>query len=104
MMFHLKPSRTWTWHVKAYFLGQAWMPDHILFSKVNLKYIQHTYPVGQARYSFHLPFTYNLQILLARGNGASTNVEPFISNLKRSLIQLFQSNNSPIGYGDLVPK
>ena len=26
--------------------------------------------------SFHLPHSYNLQILLARGNGASTNVEP----------------------------
>ena len=25
---HLKPNRTWCWHVKAYFLGQAWMPDH----------------------------------------------------------------------------
>ena len=24
----LKPSSTWFWHVKAYFLGQAWMADH----------------------------------------------------------------------------
>ena len=47
------------------------------FSKVNPKYIQHTCPVGQARYSVHLPFSCNLQILLARGNGASTNVEPW---------------------------
>ena len=30
-------------------------------------YIQHSCPVGQARYSFHLPFTYDLQILLAGG-------------------------------------
>ena len=27
-MFHLKPRRTWCWHVKVYFLGQALMPDH----------------------------------------------------------------------------
>ena len=47
-----------------------------IFSKVNLKYTQHTCPVGQARYSFHLPYRYNSQILLAWGNGASTNVEP----------------------------
>ena len=46
------------------------------FSKVNLKYTKRTFPVGQARCSFHLPHSYNLQILLARGNGASTNVEP----------------------------
>ena len=45
-------------------------------SKVNLKYTKRTFPVGQARCSFHLPHSYNLQILLARGNGASTNVEP----------------------------
>ena len=49
------------------------------FSKVNLKYTKHTFPVGQARCSFHLPHSYNLQILLARGNGASTNVEPCIN-------------------------
>ena len=47
------------------------------FSKVNLKYTKRTFPVGQARCSFHLPHSYNLQILLARGNGASTNVEPW---------------------------
>ena len=58
IMFHLKPSKTWCWHVKACFLGQAWM----------------TYL--KARYSFHLPLSYNLQNLLAWGNGASTNVEP----------------------------
>ena len=78
-MFHLKPSRTWCWHVKAYFLGQAWMPDHKTCTqsqKINQKYLQHTCPMGQARYSFHLPFSSILQILLARGNGASTNVEP----------------------------
>ena len=46
------------------------------FSKVNLKYTKCTFPMGQARCSFHLPRSYNLQILLARGNGASTNVEP----------------------------
>ena len=46
------------------------------FSKVNLKYTKCSFPVGQARCSFHLPHSYNLQILLARGNGASTNVEP----------------------------
>ena len=28
IIFHLKPSRTWFWHVKAYFLGQAWIADH----------------------------------------------------------------------------
>ena len=48
------------------------------FSKVNLKYTKRTFPVGQARCSFHLPHSYNLQILLARGNGASTNVEPCV--------------------------
>ena len=47
------------------------------FSKVNPNYTQHACPVGQARYSFHLPYSYNLQVLLARGNGASTNVEPW---------------------------
>ena len=46
------------------------------FSKVNLTYTKYSFPVGQARCSFHLPHSYNLQILLARGNGASTNVEP----------------------------
>ena len=46
------------------------------FSIVNLKYTKRTFPVGQARCSFHLPHNYNLQILLAQGNGASTNVEP----------------------------
>ena len=46
------------------------------FSKVNLKYTKHTFPMGQRRCRFHLPHSYNLQILLARGNGASTNVEP----------------------------
>ena len=51
-------SRTWFWHVKAYFQGQAWMTDH--------ETCTHS----------HLPHSYNLQILLARGNGASTNVEP----------------------------
>ena len=29
-MFHLKPSRIWSWHVIAYFLEKAWMPDHKL--------------------------------------------------------------------------
>ena len=43
----------------------------------NLRYTKLTLPVGQARCSFHLPHSYNLQILLARGNGASTNVEPW---------------------------
>ena len=38
------------------------------FSKVNLKYTKCSFPVGQARCSFHLPHSYNLQILLARGN------------------------------------
>ena len=52
------------------------------FSKVNLKYTKHTFPVGQARCSFHLPHSYNLQILLARGNGASTNVEPWDNNVE----------------------
>ena len=47
------------------------------FSKVNLKYTKCSFPLGQARCSFHLPHSYNLQILLARGNGASTNVEPW---------------------------
>ena len=46
------------------------------FSKVNLKYTKRSFPVGQARCSFHLPHSYNLQILLARANGASTNFEP----------------------------
>ena len=47
------------------------------FSKVNLKYTKRTFPAEQARCSFHLPHSYNLQILLARANGASTNVEPW---------------------------
>ena len=58
------------------------------FSKVNLKYTKRTFPVGQARCSFHLPHSYNLQFLLARGNGASTNVEPCILKVIWSL-QLF---------------
>ena len=57
-------------------LGQAWMADHKTYSEVNLKYTKCSLPVGQARCSFHLPHSYNLKILLARGNGASTNVEP----------------------------
>ena len=65
--------------MKACFLGQAKITDHT-FSKVNPKYLQHSSPVVQARYSFHLPFSYNLQILLARGNGASTNVKPCDDN------------------------
>ena len=55
-----------------------------MFSKVNPKYIQRSCPVGQARYSFHLPFSYNLQFLLARGNGASTGHDIiFCSDLPR---------------------
>ena len=46
------------------------------FTKVSPKYIQCTCPMGQVRYSVRLPVSYNLQILLARGNRASTNVEP----------------------------
>ena len=46
-MFHLKPSRTWYWHVKAYFLGQAWMPDH----KIGTLYI-----IGELEiYTVYLP-------------------------------------------------
>ena len=37
--------------------------------------------MGQVKYHFHLPFSYDLQILLARGNGASTNVEPCTSKV-----------------------
>ena len=59
------------------------------FSKVNLKYIQGTFPVGQVRYNFHLPFSYDLQILLARGNGASTNVEPCIKNISRLFLAIW---------------
>ena len=51
------------------------------FSKVNLKYTECSFPVGQARCNFHLPHSYNLQILLAQGNGASTNVEPWPLNI-----------------------
>ena len=36
------------------------------FSKVNLKYTKRTFPVGQARWSFHLLHSYDLQILLAK--------------------------------------
>ena len=57
-------------------ISRTSLADHETFSKVNLKYTKRTFPVGQARCSFHLPHSYNLQILLARGNGASTNVEP----------------------------
>ena len=49
------------------------------FSKVNLKYIQHTCPVGQARYSFHLPFSYDLQILLAQGKHQCRALGPLLS-------------------------
>ena len=56
-----------------------------IFSKVNLKYTKRTFPVGQARCSFHLPHSYNLRFLLARGNGASTNVEPCKLKNPRSL-------------------
>ena len=64
------------------------------FTKVNQKYIQHTCQMGQARYSFHLPFCYNLQILLARGNGASTNVEPCMigCNIDISLLVQYLNN------------
>ena len=58
------------------------------FSKVNLKYTKCTFPVGQARCSCHLPHSYNLQILLARGNGTSTNVEPW----NRTSVFVFSSN------------
>ena len=57
------------------------------FSKVNPKYTKCTFPVGQARCSFHLPHTYYLQILLARGNGASTNVKPWMSCI--NLIEMY---------------
>ena len=50
------------------------------FSKV--KYIKHTLTVGQARCGFHLPFSYDLQILLAWGNRASTNVKPCLKYLE----------------------
>ena len=53
------------------------------FSKVNLKYTKRTFPMGQARCSFHLPHSYDLQILLARGNEASTNVEPCMCGRSR---------------------
>ena len=55
----------------------AYIAQNLIYSNKN---IQHTCPVGQARYSFHLPFSSNLQIHLARGNGASTNVEPCTEN------------------------
>ena len=51
------------------------------FSKVNLKYTKCSFTVGQARCSFYLPHSYNLQIPLARGNGASTNVEPWMHDI-----------------------
>ena len=80
IIFHLKPSRTWFWHVRSIFPRTSLdgRPRNLhTFSKVNLKYTKRTFPVGQARCSFHLPHSYNLQILLDRGNGASTNVEPW---------------------------
>ena len=60
------------------------MPDHT-FSKVNLKYIQRTCPVVHARYSFHLPFSCNLQILLGPGNRASINVE--VKKVKNAVVR-----------------
>ena len=82
--------------MKAYFLGQAWMADHETFSKVNLKYTKWTFPVGQARCSFHLPHSYNLQILLARGNGASTNVEPCTCWWdKQQVVYFIQNRKNP---------
>ena len=67
-------------------------PQNLLqtFSKVNLKYTKRTFPVGQARCSYHLPHSYNLQILLARGNGASTNVEPCLQ--KKILKKILKKN------------
>ena len=63
-------------------------------SKVNLEYTKCTFPVGQARCSFHLPHSYNLQILLARGNGASTNVEPcLLSKVHRRTRQFLVQRN-----------
>ena len=49
-------SRTWWWHVKAYFLKQAWMPGHMA-AKVNPKYMQRTCSVGKEIYSL----IYNLR-------------------------------------------
>ena len=76
--FHLPLKNRMCWYVKAYFLTSLdARPQNLhTFSQVNLKYIQLTCPVRPAHYSFHLPFNYNLLILLALGNGASTNVEP----------------------------
>ena len=47
------------------------------FLKVNLEYILCTCTVGQAKYSFCLPFSHNLPILLARGSAKNTNAEPW---------------------------
>ena len=66
------------------------------FSKVNPKYMQPTTPVGQAIYSFHLPFSYNLQILFAQGNGASTNVKPCLINSSWNKFVIHGHGNSEV--------
>ena len=50
------------------------------FSKVNLKYTKRTFPVGQARCSFHLPHSYNLQILLPGAMGQAPMLSPVCFN------------------------
>ena len=60
------------------------------FSKVNLKYTKRTFRVGQARCSFYLPHSFNLQILLAQGNGASTNVDPWEMRIRANAMRAQQ--------------
>ena len=55
IIFHLKPSRTWFWHVKAYFLGQAWMPDHETCTHKSKPEIYKAYfPSGASKMQFSL--------------------------------------------------
>ena len=72
-MFHLKPRRTCCWHVKAYFLGKAWMSDHETFSRVNLKYIQRRTTKQDTVFTCSSAIIYKFYL-----PGASTNNKPCI--------------------------
>ena len=70
------PTLLWTCSVRNEIVDARPQNLHT-FSKVNLKYIQLPSTEGLARYSFHLPSSCYLQILLARDKRARTNIEPW---------------------------
>ena len=52
-----KPNRTWFWHVKAYFLGQAWMPlttNLHTYTKSKPKIYKVYFPSGASKMQFSL--------------------------------------------------